>query len=68
MKTGKKSISFLLGAGFSAPKGYPIGKKLNEELLNFDDSKLDFSPDGYLATSNDGTKPKFQIDGVKNIH
>ena len=68
MKTGKKSVSFLLGAGFSAPKGYPIGKKLNEELLNFDDSKLDFSPDGYLATSNDGTKPKFQIDGVQNIH
>lgn len=68
MKTRKKSISFLLGAGFSAPKGYPIGNKLNEELLNFDDSYLDFSPDGYLATSNEGTKPKFQIDGVQNIH
>ena len=31
--TNGKSISFLLGAGFSAPKGYPIGNQLNEKLL-----------------------------------
>lgn len=28
-----KSISLLLGAGFSAPMGYPIGNDLNEKLL-----------------------------------
>lgn len=64
----RKSISILLGAGFSAPKGYPIGNDMNERLLHFDDSKLDFSPDGSLITSIDGTKPKFQIDGLHNVH
>jgi hypothetical protein len=29
----EKSISFLLGAGFSAPKGYPIGNGLNNLIL-----------------------------------
>ncbi len=28
-----KSISLLLGAGFSAPMGYPVGNQLNEEML-----------------------------------
>lgn len=32
----RKSISVLLGAGFSAPMGYPVGNGLNKELLNFD--------------------------------
>lgn len=66
--SGRKSISFLLGAGFSAPMGYPIGNDMNDGLLNFDDSKLDFSPDGNLSYSMDGTKPLFQIEGVLNIH
>lgn len=65
---GRKSISILLGAGFSAPKGYPIGNDMNEGLLHFNDKALDFSPGGNLATSVDGTKPKFQIDGVYNNH
>jgi hypothetical protein len=30
----EKSISLLLGAGFSAPMGYPIGNQLNEKILN----------------------------------
>jgi len=64
----RKSISLLLGAGFSAPMGYPIGNDMNDGLLNFDDSRLDFSPDGSLAYSKDGTKPLFQIDGVLNFH
>lgn len=29
----KKSISLLLGAGFSAPMGYPVGSQLKEDLL-----------------------------------
>ena len=32
-QVGRKSISILLGAGFSAPKGYPIGNDMNEGLL-----------------------------------
>ena len=65
---GRKSVSILLGAGFSAPMGYPIGNDMNEDLLNFDDSALDFAPCGSLATSTDGTKPTFQINGVFNNH
>ena len=47
---GRKSISILLGAGFSAPKGYPIGNDMNEGLLHFNDKALDFSPCGNLET------------------
>lgn len=65
---GRRSISILLGAGFSVPMGYPIGETLNNGLLNFDDSKIDFSADGTLTISQDGTKPKFQMDGVHNVH
>lgn len=65
---GRKSISILLGAGFSVPMGYPIGETLNNSLLNFDDSKIDFSADGTLVISQDGTKPEFQMDGVLNVH
>lgn len=67
-QVGRKSISILLGAGFSAPKGYPIGNDMNEGLLHFDDSTLDFSPGGSLTTSTDGMKPKFQMDGFFNNH
>ena len=66
--SGRKSISILLGAGFSAPIGYPIGNDINENLLSFDDRVIDFSPDGTLATSKDGTKPIFQVNGVLNTH
>ena len=64
----RKSIALLLGAGFSAPMGYPIGNDMNEYLLNFDDRNVDFSPSGVLASSIDGTKPNFQIGGVLNNH
>lgn len=65
---GRKSVSFLLGAGFSAPMDYPIGNKLNNDLLNFNDTHIEFSPCGSLATSKEGTKPCSQIDGYYNIH
>lgn len=46
-------ISILLGAGFSAPMGYPIGGTLNKHILNLDKTKFDISPDGKLfATEN----------------
>ena len=62
--SSRKSVSILLGAGFSAPRGYPIGNDMNKRLLNFDDSTLDFAPCGSLAASTNGTKPIFQMDGV----
>ncbi len=64
----RKSISVLLGAGFSAPMGYPVGNDLNEELLNFDDNLVDFAPSGELAISIDGQKPQFQLYGIRNFH
>lgn len=57
-----------MGAGFSAPKGYPIGNDMNDGLLNFDDKDIDFSPSGELAISTEGQKPQFQTEGVYNAH
>jgi hypothetical protein len=54
-----KNISFLLGAGFSAPKGYPIGNGLNELLLKSNEDNFAFSSSGSLAVSTDGSKPNF---------
>lgn len=54
-----KSISILLGAGFSAPIGYPVGNQLNELLLNCDGSKIGFHSSGSLVVSADGSKPNF---------
>ena len=59
----EKSISFLLGAGFSAPKGYPIGNQLNEKLLTCKDDHLAFSTCGTLVVNHDGTKSD---SGYKN--
>lgn len=53
------SISLLLGAGFSAPMGYPIGSDLNDKLLNFTTNKTAFSSDGRLVVSTNGKKPDF---------
>lgn len=50
----KSSISFLLGAGFSAPMGYPIGNQLNERLINFRQYKIGVSTDGKLFSLIDG--------------
>ena len=65
--TGRKSISILLGAGFSALMGYPIGNKINKTMLNFGDINIDFAPCGSLVTSTN-TRSQFQMDGVNNIH
>jgi hypothetical protein len=54
-----KSVSVLLGAGFSAPMGYPVGNTLNKLLLECDDSKYGFHTSGSLVVSTDGTKPDF---------
>lgn len=54
---GRKSISFLLGAGFSVPSGYPTGGKVNEALLNFNQYHIAFSAAGELMfPQNDNTQ------------
>ncbi|MDO9153900.1 MAG: hypothetical protein Q7U47_09380 [Paludibacter sp.] len=63
-----KSISILLGAGFSAPAGYPIGKVLNEKLLNITNDLISFSPDGTLVFSVNGTKPDFGYNTMYDIN
>ena len=63
----RKSVSLLLGAGFSAPMGYPIGNQVNDRLQNFEDN-VDFATDGSLCSSKDGSKPIFQICEVLNPH
>lgn len=65
---GRKHISILIGAGFSAPQGYPIGNTLNENILDFEKYNADFSPSGVLCCSTTGEKPAFQEEGVLNLH
>jgi hypothetical protein len=55
----RSSISLLLGAGFSAPMGYPIGNQLNSILLNCTGEEFAFHTNGSLVTSTDGKKPNF---------
>lgn len=54
-----KSVSFLLGAGFSAPMGYPVGNVLNNLLLNCTGDDFAFHTNGELCVSNGGKKPDF---------
>ncbi len=66
--TGRKHISILIGAGFSAPQGYPIGNTMNENILNFEKYNVDFSPSGVMCYSTTGEKPIFQVEGVLNLY
>ena len=43
------NISFLLGAGFSAPAGYPIGNSVNQSVLEFRKQNSYFSFTGKLS-------------------
>ena len=61
----EKIISILIGAGFSAPKGYPIGNRLNQLLLNSKNENIGFPSEGSLAVNTDGSKPEF---GYKSSH
>ncbi|MFC2508056.1 MAG: hypothetical protein ACFNYD_04585 [Bacteroides sp.] len=45
----KVQVSFLLGAGFSVPAGYPTASELRDQLLDFDEqNKIKFSESGVL--------------------
>lgn len=54
-----KSRCYLLGAGFSAPMGYPVGSKLNNLLLKCKGEDFAFDTSGVLAVTKDGKKPDF---------
>lgn len=56
-KKNRGSISVLLGAGFSAPMGYPIGNSLNLSILNCKGDNFAFSSAGTMCVSKDGSKP-----------
>lgn len=65
----RKSISFLLGAGFSAPMGYPIGNDMNNGLLKFSEKKyIAFSPSGSLVSFKDEQASQNHVEKLINIH
>lgn len=50
--------AILLGAGFSAPMGYPIGNQLNDFILGLDGTEFGFSTDGKKVTdTRTGRRP-----------
>lgn len=52
-----KSISFLLGAGFSEPLKYPVGSKLNEKLTDLNGTEFGFHSDGRLCINDKTGRP-----------
>ena len=58
-KKKPKHISFLLGAGFSVPAGYPTASKLNKIISGCDFGNIGFSPSGQLCMGKNGSKPDF---------
>ncbi len=44
-----KSISILLGAGFSAPMKFPLGKDLSDKIFNSASYKISFNNEGVLV-------------------
>ncbi|MES2380630.1 MAG: hypothetical protein V4538_06300 [Bacteroidota bacterium] len=58
-----KSISLLIGAGFSAPAGYPTGDKLNALLLNCKADNFKFTSYGALYISpKPGNKTSYDVE------
>ena len=47
----RNSMSILLGAGFSVPKGYPTGGRVNDALVNFSQFPVYFAESGELVTA-----------------
>ncbi len=70
-----ESVSLLLGAGFSAPMGYPVGSDLNDTLLNCTGDDFAFDTSGVMIFSTDGSKPDigyktsydFQFDFCRDL-
>jgi hypothetical protein len=51
------TVSFLLGSGFSKPRGYPLGGELYSILLNTTGHDFAFHTSGEMIFSRDGKKP-----------
>lgn len=51
------SVSILLGAGFSAPVGYPVGDQLNQLLLNCKGTEFGFHTSGVLCVDKEKGRP-----------
>ncbi|WP_251621230.1 hypothetical protein [Odoribacter lunatus] len=51
----RSHISILLGAGFSAPKGYPTGNDINKALLNLEKTPIFFNTEGKLSEADEKT-------------
>lgn len=62
-----ESISILLGAGFSAPMGYPLGDTLNQRILNCTGDEFAFHTSGSMAVAADGKKPDFDYNNSYDI-
>lgn len=58
----EKSISILLGAGFSAPMGYPVGSKLNKELWTCTGYNFAFTYAGEIYVNTEEGKDKSPYD------
>lgn len=56
MRISNQHISFLLGAGFSANAGYPIGNQLNDLLLKAAELNVGFHTNGQLIPPYNGEK------------
>lgn len=63
----EKIISIIIGAGFSAPVGYPIGNRLNHLLLNSKNENIGFPSEGSLAVNSDGSKPVYAYKSSHQI-
>ncbi|MEA4968059.1 MAG: hypothetical protein VB048_08100, partial [Bacteroidaceae bacterium] len=58
----EKPISILLGAGFSAPMGYPIGNQLNEIIFNCHSDSISFHSDGTLVVGDNSNAHLIQYN------
>ena len=66
MCLNKKSVSFLLGAGFSVPAGYPTASEVGKKIVNTKLSDLYVAPNGTLALNKGSLKQsKFETKDVQ---
>ncbi|MBR6161725.1 MAG: hypothetical protein IKQ75_07645 [Bacteroidales bacterium] len=56
----RPNISIILGAGFSVPMGYPMGKDINNVLSHFDFNQTDISMSGRLSRLNISNPQAYQ--------
>lgn len=57
MAMKKAPISFLLGAGFSKPAGYPLASEINEKFVNLKEDEISINTDGSARFNNGNPGP-----------